>query len=165
MTLSVKLSDVVEAFEEVGDGTFQYLDKRTGEIIFLTEDDMAAAEEDELISEFPDWQRESILKAREVLNSDDFLKLPERFEFDEYEMMEEFCVSLEDRRTGEQLLRLIKGEGAFRRFKDSINAMGIEKQWYAHREEAFRDLAIQWLQENGISYKNDDEIEASSKTM
>jgi Uncharacterised protein family (UPF0158) len=165
MTLSVKLSDVVETFEEVGDGTFQYLDKRTGEIIFLTEDDMAAAEEDELISEFPDWQRESILKAREVLNSDDFLKLPERFEFDEYEMMEEFCVSLEDRRTGEQLLRLIKGEGAFRRFKDSINAMGIEKQWYAHREEAFRDLAIQWLQENGISYKNDDEIEASSKTM
>jgi hypothetical protein len=60
----VKLNEVVEALESVTEEHAHYLDKRTGEIIFLTSEELQAAEEDDLISEYPDWQRESILKAR-----------------------------------------------------------------------------------------------------
>jgi Uncharacterised protein family (UPF0158) len=171
MSVEVKLSDVVAAFEEVGDGTFQYLDKRTGEIIFLTEDDFSAAESDELVSEFPDWQRESILKAREVLKSDesdeigDYVALPEKFDSDEYAIMEDFCSTYRDRQTGNELLRLSKGSGAFRRFKDAIDALGLDQQWFAHRQEKFTELAIEWLAENGIAYNRDDEIKVSGQTM
>lgn len=171
MSIEVKLSDVVAAFEEVGDGTFQYFDKRTGEIIFLTEDDFHAAESDEPVSEFPDWQRDSILKAREILKSDEsdedgvYLQLPEQFDLDEYSIMEDFCLTYKDRQTGNELLRLIKGSGAFRRFKGAIHELGIEKQWYAHRQEKFRELAIEWLEENGIAYNRDDEIKVSGQTM
>jgi hypothetical protein len=171
MSVDVKLSDVAAAFEEIGDGTFQYLDKRTGEIIFLTEDDLSSAKSGKPVSEFPDWQRDSILKAREVLKFDesdevgDYLGLPEQFDLDEYSLMQDFCLTYRDRQTGEELLRLIRGTGAFRRFKGAIHAMGVEKQWYAFRQQKFRELAIEWLEENGIAYSRDDEIKVSGQTM
>src|ERR1700686_1943918 len=65
--VKVKLNEVVEALESATEEHTYYLDKRTGEIILLTSEDLEAAEEDDLISEYLDWKRESILNAREVL--------------------------------------------------------------------------------------------------
>jgi hypothetical protein len=124
MALPVKLQDVIEAMDITGEEHSQYLDRRTGEIFMVTNEEMEAAEEDELISEYPDWQREGILKARETLNSNDFVELPTQFDIDEYHIMEEFCLSFDDRQVSEQLLRQIKGSGAFRRFKHAIHSMG-----------------------------------------
>lgn len=70
MSPPVKLNEIVEALEAAGEEHTHYLDKRTGEIVMVTNEEMEAAEEDELISEYPDWQREAILKAREILKSD-----------------------------------------------------------------------------------------------
>src|SRR5712671_1741954 len=86
-----KLDDVIEALDTAGEDHSHYLDKRTGEIVLITNEEMDAAEEDELISEYPEWQRESILKAREILKSEDFVALPDQFDIHEYEIMEGFC--------------------------------------------------------------------------
>src|SRR5438132_2239125 len=123
MASQVKLDGVVEALESAGDEHSFYLDKRTGEIVLITNGEMEAAEEDELISEYPDWQRESILKAREIIKSEDFVALPDQFDIHEYKIMEDFCLAFEDRQVGDELLRLIKGSGAFGRFKNAIHEM------------------------------------------
>src|SRR5207245_8543407 len=112
MRAQVKLNAVIEALESAGDEHSFYLDKRTSEIVLITDEDMNAAEEDDLISEYPDWQRESILKAREILKSEDFVALPDRFDIHEYKIMEDFCLEFRDRNVGEHLLRLLKGSGA-----------------------------------------------------
>ncbi len=131
MTLTVKLNEIVEALDSATEELAYYLDKRTGEIILVTNEDMQAAEDDEFISEYPDWQRESILKAREVLRDPDhFLQLPDQFDIHEYQIMEDFCIQFEDRDIGQELHRLIKGSGAFRRFKNAIHEMSVEKAWY-----------------------------------
>jgi hypothetical protein len=44
------------------DSISHYLDKRTGVIVMITDEELKAAEEDELISEYPEWQRDSILE-------------------------------------------------------------------------------------------------------
>jgi hypothetical protein len=80
MALPVKLQDVIEAMDITGEEHSQYLDRRAGEVFMVTNEEMEAAEEDELISEYPDWQREGILKARETLNSNDFVELPTQFD-------------------------------------------------------------------------------------
>jgi hypothetical protein len=166
MPLPVKLKDVIEALEAAGDEHTHYLDKDTGEIVLITNDEMEAAEEDELISEYPDWQRESILKAREIINSDDrFVTLPHQFEIHEYKIMEDFCLAYEDRRAGEDLHRLIQGSGAFRRFKNAINSMGADKAWYEFRQMEFERIVIEWLEEAGIPYTREDPTEASHQTM
>jgi hypothetical protein len=166
MPLPVKFNDVIEALEEAGEEHTHYLDKRTGEIVMITNQEMEAAEEDELVSEYPDWQRESILKAREITNSDEiFIALPDQSDIHEYKIMEDFCLEFEDRRTGEDLHRLIKGSGAFRRFKDAIYSKGVEKAWFQFRQMEFERIAIEWLEEEGIPYTREDPTEVSGQTM
>lgn len=158
MPVTVKLNDVVEALDSAMEEHSYHLDKRTGEIILLASEELQAAEEDELISEYPDWQRDSILKAREVFSDPEgFVQLPDQFDIHEYQTMEEFCLAFEDRRVGQELLRLIKGSGAFRRFKNAIFEMGIEKLWYEFKRGELEKIAIEWLEENEIPYSRDED--------
>ena len=165
MSLPIKLNDVVEALEIAGEELTHYLDRRTGEIVMVSNEEMEAAEEDELISEFPDWQREAILNAREILKSENFVELPDQFDIHEYKIMEDFCLAFEDRRVGEDLRRLIKGSGAFRRFKDAIYSMGADKAWYQFRRREIEKIAIQWLEEEQIPYIREDSTGAEEKVM
>ncbi len=161
----VKLSDIIEALEAAGEEHTHYLDKRTGEIVMITNEEMEAAEEDELISEYPDWQREAILKAREILKSENFVALPDQFDIHEYKIMEDFCLEFEDRRIGEDLRRLIKGSGAFRRFKNAIYSMGADQAWYQFRRMEIEKIAIQWLGEEEIAYTREDSIDHAEGEM
>ena len=165
MSLQVKLQDVIDALEATVDELSHYLEKRTGEISLVTNEEMEAAEEDELISEYPEWQREGILKAREILQSNDFVALPTKFEIHEYKIMEDFCLEFADRQVGEQLLRLIKGSGAFRRFKNAIQSMGASEAWYEYRRTEIERIAIGWLEQEGIEYTREDSIQASGQAM
>ena len=158
MSLPVRLKDVSEAFELAHDQCSHYLDKRTGEIFLITTEERSAAEEDELVSDYPEWQQDSILKAREILESDDFVELPGQFDIDEYSIMERFGQEYEDRRTSAELLRCIRGRGAFRRFKDTVYELGIQDEWYEFRRQAFEEIAVEWLETNQIPYTRDDEI-------
>ena len=166
MTLPVKLQDVVDALGMVGDESAQYLDKRTGEIFMITDEEMSAAEEDGPLADNPEWQQESLLKAREVLESDEFAQLPSQFDINEYSIMERFAHEYEDRRTGEELLRSIKGQGAFRRFKATLFDLNVQDAWSEFRHQTFEQIAIEWLEEEKIPYTRDDEVaNASGATM
>lgn len=165
MSLPVKLNDVIEALELTGAELSYHLDRITGEIVMVTNEEIIAAEEDELISEYPDWQREPILKAREILKSENFVELPGQFDIHEYQIMEDFCLSFEDRRVGEDLHRLIKGSGAFRRFKNAIYSMGVDKAWYQFRQAEIEKLAIEWLEEQQIAYVREDSRDVNERAM
>jgi hypothetical protein len=165
MALPVKLNDVIEALEATGEEYTHYLDRGTGEIVLVTNEEMEAAEEDELNSEYPDWQREAILKAREILRSENFLELPGQFDIHEYKIMEDFCLAFEDRRVGADLGRLIKGSGAFRRFKNAIYSMGGDKAWYQFRRTEIEKIGIAWLEEQQIPYVREDSTEAEETVM
>ncbi|HBK53079.1 UPF0158 family protein [Syntrophomonas wolfei] len=51
-----------------------------------------------------------------------------------------------------ELLYAIRGRGAFRRFKDKVQRLGIQQQWDKFREEAFKEIAIDWCEYNNIPY-------------
>ena len=69
--------------------------------------------------------------------------------------MEDFCIAYPNEAMSEDLLDLIRGSGAFRRFKNYINRYGIEQDWYNYRDNAYKEIAIAWLEENGITYTDD----------
>lgn len=165
MTLPVKLKDVVDTFDEAGDEVSHYLDKRSGEIFLITVEELSAAEEDEPLTDYPEWQRESLLKAREILASDDFVQLPTQFDIHEYSIMERFAIEYEDRRTSAELLRSIKGKGAFRRFKNTLLDLDIQDAWYEFRRQEFEQIAIEWLEDEKIPYTQDDEAAEASATV
>ena len=116
------------------------------------QEELSAAEEDEDTSEYPEWQQEELLQAREVIASDDWLELPSSFDIHEYNIMEEFCQSVANEKNSDYLLQVIRVSGAFRRFRDAIDFLGIEQDWYDFRQAAFEKIAVEWLEENEIGY-------------
>ncbi len=127
--------------------------KKTGEIVMVAEEHFSAAENEKDISHYSDWEQEAIQVAIDVLESEkDYISLPSQFDIHEYQIMEEFCLSLEDENLRDKMYRSIKGSGAFRRFKDNIFEYDIEQNWFQYRREVFKRMAIDWCKENNIPY-------------
>ncbi|MDA2920826.1 UPF0158 family protein [Desulfobacterota bacterium AH_259_B03_O07] len=149
-----RLGDVVDALEMQSDMHSYYFDTNTGKVILLSEEELSAAEGDEPLENYPEWQREPILQARLVLEDTQarFLSLPTTFDIHEYSIIESFCLNHPDRDLSETLCDLIRGRGAFRRFKDAIHRHGIQEEWYAYRYDALVEIAKEWCEEHGIKY-------------
>ncbi len=157
MKITVSLRDVVDELELLSEERTAFLNKRTGDLITVSEEELSAAEDEEDLADHPEWQQEMIAKAREVIESDDYLPLPSKFDINEYKIMEDFCYSIQDGRVGGNLLHAIRGSGAFRRFKDGIRSLGIEEDWYRFRTQALETIAVAWLEENEIRYTRNEE--------
>ena len=154
MATRVKLDRIIEGLEFQSDESHSYLNKKTGEVVFIGYEEMQAAENDEPIEDFPDWQQDIIKAAKEIeTETGDYIPLPTRFDINQYHIMEDFCWSIEDEKTREILCSLIKGSGAFRRFKDAIHDYGIADDWYKYRDNTLREIAIGWCQENDINFE------------
>jgi hypothetical protein len=142
----------MEGMEFQSDETSSYLNKRTGDVVTITDDEFRAAEDDERIEDFPEWQHEKIKTTKEILETDNYLSLPSKFDIHEYEIMERFCLSITDDEIRDSMYRSIKGSGAFRRFKEDIHRYNMAEDWYKYRKEAIKQIAIDWCEENDIEF-------------
>jgi hypothetical protein len=153
MTLRVKLDEIIEGLEFQSDESSSFLDKTTGKVVLISEYEMCAAEDDEPIEDFPDWQQDLVRIAKEIVDeTGNYIALPTKFDIDEYSIMEKFCLSLNDTEMRNTLYSLIKGRGVFQRFKDAIHDYGIADDWYKYRDEALKEIAIEWCEENSIEF-------------
>ena len=153
MAIRVKLTDVIDGLESQSDESSSFLNRQTGEVVLISDEEMQAAEEDDPIEDFPEWQQGLVRIAREIVaETGDYIPLPTKFDINEYNIMERFCLSLDDPETSDVMYGLIKGSGAFRRFKDAIYEYGISDDWHNYRNNALREIAIEWCQENGIEF-------------
>ena len=152
MTPPVDLRAVVDEMDAAGDEMTAFINRSTGELITLSQEDIAYTEEDGDHAFLPEWQKESVAKAKKVLADSDFIELPDQFEIHEYSIMERFCFSVSDERVQNALLRAIKGRGAFRHFKDRIFEEGVQEDWFAFREKALKRIAADFLESQGIAF-------------
>lgn len=154
METRVKLSDIIDGLESQSDESSSFLDKKTGEVILMTDYAMRAAEENEPLEDVPDWERELVATAREILaDTGQYIQLPTKYDLDEYSIMESFCTSLDKKEIGDILYDLISGSGAFRRFKDAVYKYGVEDEWYKYRDNAIKEFAIEWCRQNNIKFE------------
>jgi len=153
MGLPVSIRDVVEAIDLPNNDWQSYLNADTGEIVTVTDEDRRLVEHDEDADDLPDWQRDMLPKVRQALESDRFLELPGSFEIHEWSIMEDFGASLASEQLRGEVLDALRGRGAFRMFRSTIQRLGIEKDWYRHRDSAFERIAREWLEANGVPYR------------
>src|SRR5262245_11754352 len=150
--LQVKLSDILEDMDFQSDEQSSFLNLTTGEVVSVTDEELRAAENDEPLEDFPEWQHDAIRTAKDILETDHYLPLPDRFEMNEYRMMERFCLSIDDEDMRDDLCNAIRGRGVFRRFKDRMQLYGMAEEWYRYRDAALREIAGAWCEEHGIPY-------------
>ncbi len=150
MGTTVSMDDVVDALEMAADEMSSYVNAATGQVITVSHEDLELAEE-EPDPDLPDWQQEAVTEARQVLDSEEWLELPSKFDIDEWEMMDRFATSLSRESAREELRSAIRGSGAFRNFKSAIRRLGVEDAWFAYKQEALERLAREWLTQHHFS--------------
>lgn len=117
-----------------------YFDCDTDDVTFITtEDDLEEEEElKQLIEEDEEGER--------------FIYISPLPSSESWQLMEDFILKQDDLDDTVQtlLLRAIQGSGAFRRFNDAIDDVGIRDRWYAYKNMKERKMALQWLKDQEL---------------
>ncbi|HWZ45453.1 MAG TPA: UPF0158 family protein [Candidatus Saccharimonadales bacterium] len=153
MAIVISLRDVIDALEMARDDASIYLDPDTGEIIIVTDDDQRHIEEEASDDHLPEWQRELMPAMRAALENDRLLPLPDRFDVHDWAIMERFAREQKNERIQQELLDSIHKSGAFRKFRSTVQRLGILDAWYTFRNQALEKIAREWLEEHHLPYK------------
>ena len=154
--LKVDLEMIASAMDDVARVDMDYyLDKETGEVIFLLEEISRYVEEEDenLRKELLDWQKKDIKVAQDILfkNPDRYIYIPEGSPCNGYDLMVEFAETIEDDLLREKMNIALDGKGAFRRFKNVIaDYPDYREKWFRFRDEKINKKVIEWLNSMGI---------------
>jgi hypothetical protein len=91
MATELNLDAIIEALEMANDSLSSYLDVETGEVRSITEEEFDLAEDPQtVIEDLPDWRREAVKLARNVLEQERkrYLALPDKFDVHEWAIMD-----------------------------------------------------------------------------
>jgi len=144
----VRLKDIVEGMEFQSDELTAYFHRPTGRVLTVSDEAFTAAEEDD-----EEWvEPEELAEARNILaHEDEYVALPDRFEIDEYRMMERFALGIRNAEHQEELLRALRGTGAFRRFRDTVRRNGVTDEWHSFRDRGYEEVARAWCETHSIA--------------
>ena len=151
MPLPVSLERVADELDCLMEGMKAYIHRETGEVLSLTQTELAIAEGEE--DEDLGLGEEDLAKLREVVETDRWLALPDQFEIHEWEIMRSFAYTVEDERVQQEILRALGGRGAFRQFKDTVADHGLRERWFEFRKKALTEIAREALDAAGIPYE------------
>lgn len=138
--MKVKLSEVIEAVENAGDNMTYYYNKYTQTVFFVMEDS----------DEFYDDSEPDDIEEHE----DRYIRLPSKYEVDDYHIMEEFILNLDDEQQQNQLEDAIRGRGAFRYFRNLVDQFKLTQKWYDFRDSTYKKIARKWCSDNDIIIKD-----------
>ena len=138
MTLNLK--QVIDAVESASEVYTALYDTQTGKTVYLP---------DEIIT---GEQGEALEELIENSPTDRFLHFPTKYEIHEYSIMESFIESLPSGAARQELAQVVRGKGAFRRFKNGIYYHQLDQQWYVYQAQAHREIAVRWCRDQGIEY-------------
>lgn len=154
--MNICIEDIAEKMEEVDDLWHIFLNRNTGQFISVEKEYFSIAEEsddDDSFNNYDDWEIESIKDSIYILEHwEEYIELPSQYQIHEYSIMEDFIDEINDNIKRNKLYKAISGRGAFRRFKDRIYDMGLEKTWFDFKYHRYLEIAKSWCEANCIEY-------------
>ena len=60
MAIRVKLDEIIEGLEFQSDESSSFLDKTTGKVVLISDYEISAAEDNDPIEDFPDWEKDLV---------------------------------------------------------------------------------------------------------
>ncbi len=143
MSLPLSLRALADQYDGIPNEMTVYVNRATGEILWLADDDSGyACDEDE-----EDRAR--------VEGSDDFVAMPDKFELHEYRIMQSFAEDHATEAVSRALCKAIEGNGAFRRFTDRAQQLGVIEEWYRYKARIVANFVAEFLTEHKIPFTDD----------
>ncbi|MBR2812490.1 MAG: GNAT family N-acetyltransferase [Solobacterium sp.] len=135
----VNIDDIAEAFEDARQEPYYYYSPYDRAVV------TPGAKRDDSYG-YDDDQEEYDLA--------ELIALPVRDEIDTYEIMTAFAEAQEDDEDRKWLNNSLHGKGVYRRFRATLERLGLEDQWYDFEEGWYRVKAIEWCEARGIEYED-----------
>lgn len=142
---TIELSDEMLSMLEMAldDNSFLsdwYFDRETNQVTFISDEGD------------PDMEKELRHNIEEDTESERFIYISPVPSSENWQQMEDFILEQEDLDDTVQslLLTAIRGSGAFRRFNDAIDDVGIRDRWYAYKNRLDREKALRWLKDHEL---------------
>jgi hypothetical protein len=152
--MKVKIDDIIDAVDFDSDMSVSFLNTKTKKVCMFTDEELRAAASDIGLSDSVEWYCEAVARAKHYLeHPDDYLSLPEKYDFNEYRIIEKFIARVVIPRQSEMLFQSIQGKGAFRRFKVLLDKFTLIDEWYKYRGQKLRDFVEFWCKENKIDFE------------
>ncbi len=152
--MKVKINDIIDAVDFDSDMSESFLNTKTEQVCVFTDEELRAAESNEDLSDSVEWYCEAVVGAKHYLeNQDDYLSLPDKYDFNEYRIIEKFIARVVVPKQSEILSQSIHGKGAFRRFKTALERLGLVDEWYKYRGQKLREFVEFWCKENKIDFE------------
>lgn len=159
--MKISLKQTIEYLDLTNDRCIAFLDTKTGTFhhveLELLEDLKQLTDEElsQKLEEAPEWQQQELLLTKELVNSENYIELPGKLEKNEYGVIKEFIESQDDEDLREELYSSIRRKGAFRRFKDKVEELGIRDDWFTFQQESYAWLMLKWGRHNKIKFEDD----------
>ncbi len=148
MSVVVSLREIINEMAEVADRQTAFLNRRTGELVTIDDQQRTLVENSQPIHDLSEGQH----LIREAMESGDLLELPNSFEHHEYSMIERFCEAVSEPRHKKKLTKAIQGKQAFRDFQRTVAKLGLRERWIGFRHRELETIATRWLDHHEIAY-------------
>lgn len=140
--MKCKLSLIMEGMDRTNVNETYYLNESNGRVWGFTDIGSFYIDNNERLDD-------------ENLYDNNSISLPGQYEINEYKIIKDYIETIKDNQIKNQLLIVIQGSGAFRRFKDSCINYGIINDWYKFKYNTYYELAKEWCLWNNIDYEDD----------
>lgn len=167
--LKVDLEELKYAMDSAFEGTSNYLDLETGDVVPVTDETrwqlealLETTDADTLdailaviqAESLDDWEKDELRSAAlvEAEYNTRFIAIPQADSRKGYADMAAFIETVSGRHLQELLQVAIQGKGAFRRFKDVLVTYPQERErWFEFQDERLHQRALDWLESEGIN--------------
>lgn len=143
--MKCKLSLIVDTMDRTNMNEIYYLNKNNCRILVHNDIGNYYIDNNEKVND-------------DFLYDDSLISLPDKYQINEYKIVKKFIDTIKDETIKNQLLIIIQGKGAFRRFKDSCINYNIIDKWYDFRNIAYYELAKEWCSCKNITFDDDVKI-------
>ena len=141
MSILVSLREVINEMAEIADQHSAFLNRTTGELFTIDDQQRALFENSQPIHELSEGQHEM----RKAMEAGDLLELPNKAEHPELSIIERFCDTISDPKHKKKLARAIRGKRAFRDFQKVVAKLGLQDRWIGFRNRELESVATDWL--------------------
>lgn len=132
--ISIRADELIMAFEHHDALGQHYLDRQSGEVLYISED---IIDEDEM-------------KQLEA-EPDRYLLIEPIPSYTGFQIMADFVDSLPEGRASRELANALRQRHPFRLFKDALLGYpSLREDWFRFHEKAFLEIIREWLEENEV---------------
>ncbi len=157
-TPAVSIPELVQEMDAQPDEMPVFFNKENGEFVSVEERFFGDVEDGKTKEDFSiDWEKEAFEQAKKVMGSSPgkYMRIPTNFDIHEWEIMKDFCYTLDDENIMNDLLNAIHGRGAFRMFKDKVLHYGIREDWFDFKEKELAEIARRWCESHDLEFVED----------